>query len=301
MLLAQLAHELGFFLHHNQLALANHANAVCHVFGLFNVVGGEDDGGAGLAQRPHHAPHVVAQLHVHTRAGLVQKQNFGLVRQRLGDQHAALHAARERQNLAVFFVPERQVFQNLLDVGRVGRLAKQTPAEAHGGPHGFKRIGVQLLGHQANDAAGCAVVVHGVKAVGLHRALRGVGHAANNADERGFACAVGAEQGENFAAVDVQVNVLEGLKAAGVGLANAAHADDGVGRVVFGGGGCERWKHACIVRLWGQPRGSAAMRACAMPPPGSGCLGLAVARVLGFGLRQHAFKQSDDLRLLFGC
>ena len=38
-----------------------------------------------------------------------------LVRQRLGDQHPALHAARQRHDLAVLLVPQRQGLQHLVE------------------------------------------------------------------------------------------------------------------------------------------------------------------------------------------
>ncbi|MDT4876086.1 hypothetical protein FQZ97_1115020 [compost metagenome] len=86
---------------------------------------------------------------------------------------------------------------------------------------------MQFLRHQADGGACGAVVAHRVVAVGHHRAFGGVDHAADDADQRGLAGAVGAEQGQDFAAADVQVDPLEGLEAAGVGLADAANGHDG--------------------------------------------------------------------------
>ncbi len=45
----------------------------------------------------HHVPHVLAQLDVDAGGRLVEKQDLRLVRQRLGDHHAALHAAGQRR------------------------------------------------------------------------------------------------------------------------------------------------------------------------------------------------------------
>ena len=126
LLLAELLHQLGLLLDHDQLALVDHADAVGHLLGLVDVVGGQDDGDAAFAQAPHQRPHVAAQLDVHARGRLVEKQDLRLVRQRLGDHHAALHAARQRHDLVVALVPQRQVAQHLLDVRRVRRAAEQT-------------------------------------------------------------------------------------------------------------------------------------------------------------------------------
>jgi hypothetical protein len=73
---------------------------------------------------PHQRPHVAAQLHVHAGSGLVEEKDRRLVRERLGDQHAPLHAARERHDLVVALLPERQVSQHFLQVRIVRRLAE---------------------------------------------------------------------------------------------------------------------------------------------------------------------------------
>ena len=92
--------------------------AVGHLLGFLDVVGGQDDGHAGGAQRAHHLPHVLAQLDVDAGGRLVEEQDLRLVRQRLGDQHPALHAAGQRHDLAVLAVPQGQVLEHLRDVVR---------------------------------------------------------------------------------------------------------------------------------------------------------------------------------------
>ena len=115
LLLAELAHQLGLLLDQDELALVDDADAVGHLLGFLDVVRGEDDGDAGGAQRAHHLPHVLAQLDVDAGGRLVEEQDARLVRQRLGDQHAALHAAGQRHDLAVLLVPQRELLQHLLD------------------------------------------------------------------------------------------------------------------------------------------------------------------------------------------
>src|SRR5688500_7390372 len=46
LLLAELPHEDGFLLHHDQLALVDDADAVGHLLGLVDVMRGENDGDA---------------------------------------------------------------------------------------------------------------------------------------------------------------------------------------------------------------------------------------------------------------
>ena len=124
------------------------------------------------AQRAHHLPHVAPQLDVDAGGRLVEEQDLRLVRQRLGDHHAPLHAAGQRHDLAVLLVPQRQVAQHLLEVGGVRRLAEQAAAEVHRGPDALERVGRQLLRHQADLGARRAIVAHDVVAVGEHACRR---------------------------------------------------------------------------------------------------------------------------------
>ena len=74
---------------------------------------------------------------------------------------------------------------------------------------------------------GRAVVAHDVVAVGEHRAARRRHDPADDADQRGLAGAVGAEQGEDLALADLEVDVLQRLQAGGVGLGQPGDGDDG--------------------------------------------------------------------------
>ena len=132
LLLAELAHQRRLFLDHDQLALVHDADAVGHLLGLVDVVRGQDDGDAALAQAPHQRPHVAAQLDVDPGGRLVEEQDLGLVRERLRDQHPPLHPARQRHDLVVALLPQREVAQHALEVRRVRRAAEETAAERNG-------------------------------------------------------------------------------------------------------------------------------------------------------------------------
>ncbi|KAG1437029.1 hypothetical protein G6F57_020419 [Rhizopus arrhizus] len=144
---------------------------------------GQDDGDAAFTQAPHHFPHAAAQLHVHARGGLVQEQDGRFMRQRLGDNDAALHAPGQRHDAAVLLVPQGQVAQHLFDVGGVGRLAKEATAERDGVPDAFERVGGNLLRHQADLGARGAEVRHDVVAVSQYAAIAGIDDAADDADQ----------------------------------------------------------------------------------------------------------------------
>ena len=226
LLLAQLVHQHLLVFHQNDPAFADHPDTVGHLLGLLDVVGGQNDGHAALTQTPHHVPHVAAQLHVDTGGGLIEKQYLRLVRQRLGDHHPALHAAGQFHDLGVTFVPQRQILEQLLQVGRVRLLAKQATAELDRRPDGFEYVADQLLRHQADLRAGRAVVADDVVTADQHLALARIDDAANDADQGGLAGAVGAEQGEDLALANVQVNALQGRMPGRVDLVQLLDGND---------------------------------------------------------------------------
>jgi hypothetical protein len=223
LLFAELAHQRALVFDQDDLAVVDDADPVGHLLGFLDIVGSQDDGHAPLPQSAHHFPHVAAQLHVHAGSRLVQEQDFGLVRQRLGNQHAPLHAAGQRHHLGVPFVPKRQRTQDVLDVGRIGWQPEQAAAEGDRSPHGFEHVGEQFLRDQADLAPRRAIVAHHVVAGGEHRAFAGRDQPANDADQGRLARAVRPEQGEDLALADVQVDALERLEAAGVGFLEVSY------------------------------------------------------------------------------
>jgi hypothetical protein len=218
LLLAELAHQFVLVFDEHELAAENDADAVGHFLGFLDVVGGQQDRHAAFAQRIDQLPHVAAQLDVDAGGRLVEEQDARLVRQRLRDHHAALHAARQRHQLVVALVPQRQRLQRLLDVRGIGRLAEQAAAERHRRPDGLERIGRQFLRHEPDHFARRAVVIADVVAADRHAPFGRRDDAADRADQRGLARAVRPEQREDLAGADVEVHVLERLEAGRVSL-----------------------------------------------------------------------------------
>ena len=218
LLLAEFLHQAGLVLDQDNLALVDDADPVGHLLGLFDVMRGENDGDARGLQRPHHFPHALAQLDIDAGGRLVQKQDLWLVRQRLRDHHAALHAAGQRDDLGVFLVPERQVLQHLFDMRGILRLAEQATAEADCRPHRFEGVGVQFLGHQADQRARRAIFLVDIVATDGHAALAEIRDPADDADQRGLAGAIRPEQRKYLAAANLQVDVVKRLETGAIGL-----------------------------------------------------------------------------------
>ena len=170
--LAELLHQRRLLLHDDQLAVVDDADAVGHFLGLVDVVRRQDDRHALVPQPAHERPHVAAQLHVDARGRLVEEQDARLVRERLRDHHAPLHAARERHQDVVAAVPERKVAQHAFDVRGIRRAAEEAAAECRRRPHGLEGLDRELLRHEPDPLARGAVVALDVVAVDQHRARR---------------------------------------------------------------------------------------------------------------------------------
>ncbi len=178
-------------------------------------------------QFAHQLPHVLAQFDVDAGGRLVEKQDLRLVRQGLGDHQAALHAAREHADLGVFLVPQRELPEHFFDQRRIGRLAEQPARKPHGRRRRLEGVGGQFLRHEPDARARRAVIRKNVVAVDQDRAARRLHDAANRRDQGRLAGAVRAEQRENLAVADVQVDVFQGLEARSIGLIEMRDGDCG--------------------------------------------------------------------------
>ncbi len=133
---------------------------------------------------------------------------------------------------AVALLPQREVAQQALDKGRIGRPAEQAAAERYGRRYGREDVERDLLRHQADAGAGGAKVAKDVEAGDADRA-RGHRHrAANHPDQRRLPGAVGAEQGEDLALVDGEIDRVEREISVAVTLGDGGAGDHGrhVGR-----------------------------------------------------------------------
>ena len=216
-------HQLTLVLDHQEPAVLDHADAVGELLGLFQVVRGEDHGGARGREPLHVCPEVAPQLDVDAGGRLVEEEHGRIVHQRLGDQQAPLHSSGERARVGGALVAQRQVAEDLVDAGIGQAHAEVSGLEAEGLLHGEERVEVDLLRHQPHGAAGEPVVAHHVAAEHFHTAFAGEGGSRHQADEGGLPGAVRAEQREDLAAMDVQVDVVERGKGA-VALGSAAKA-----------------------------------------------------------------------------
>ena len=225
---AELVHQRGLLLHQQDAADINDADAVGHLLGFLDVVRGQEDSHARLAQAADHVPHIAPQFHVYVRGRLVQEQDAQLVGERLGNHHPALDVAGQGDDLGVPLVPQREIAQHPLDHRRVARFAEQPTAEPTVASTVSNESVDSSCGTRPIFGLGRAVVGHHVMPVGEHGAVAGRHDAANDADQRSPGGAVRAQSRENLAGLDVEVGALQRLESRGVRLRDAL---DGNGRL----------------------------------------------------------------------
>ena len=246
-------------------AVLHHRDAVADGVGLLLVVGDEDGGQAQLALKAQQLlAHLHAQLGVQVRQRLVQQQHLRLDHDGAGERDALLLAARQLRRPAVgqMLQPdevERRVHPPL-DLR--ARHAPLLQPEGDVAAHCHMRPQRVALEHHA-DVALVRRQARDVAPADRHLpALRDV-EAGDQAKQRGLAAARRAEEGEELARLDVEVDVLQHAVAA-VGQVHAVDADadalhpggqGGGGELMVHGGGSPQWS-------WPRSRRPRSMMTC---------------------------------------
>src|SRR5262245_40398759 len=115
----------------------------------------------------------------------------------------------------------------------VVRFAEQTAAERNRRPHRLEGIGRELLRHQANQRPRRPKILNDIVAADGHLAMCRIDDPAHNADQRSLTSAIGAEQREDLAAPNLQVDVLEGVESGRICLGKIRNRDDRLHASVF--------------------------------------------------------------------
>ena len=170
-------------------------------------------------------PQRLAQFDIDAGGRLVEHDHRRPVHQRLRHQHAALHAARELAHVGVGLVGQAQVGQQLVDPGVVVAHAEVAALDAQRLAHAEEGVEHQFLRHDAERT--CARRRSRRPRRGPSpRTLPAAGarQAGQDRDQRGLAGAVGAEQAEELALLDVEAHAVERAHV-------AARARIGLGRL----------------------------------------------------------------------
>jgi hypothetical protein len=165
-----------------------------------------------LVQQLELAAQLGAQLGVEVGQRLVEQEHAGLAHQRPADGDALALAARQLGRLAV---QQRRQLQHLGGAGHatfdlgLGHAGHARP-EAHVALHRHRRVQRIALEHHADAALGRLRIGH-VLAADVDPAAADVDEAGDAVQQRRLAAARGAEQHEELALMDLQVEVLDDL------------------------------------------------------------------------------------------
>ncbi len=201
-------------------AVVEHGDAVAHGQGFALVVRDVDEGDAELlVQVLQFDLHVFAQLLVQRAQGLVHQHQLGFEHHGPGQRHALLLPARELGGVAVLLAAQLHHVQrtgHALDALVLGHVA-HAQGVGHVVAHRHVRKQRVVLEHHAKVAlvrrrAGDGLFVEEDFARG-GRLETGQHH-----QRGGLAGARGAQQGQEFTALDLQVQVLDDQLAAVVGF-----------------------------------------------------------------------------------
>ena len=228
----------------DELSAIDDGDVVAQRLGFFEVVCGEENGDATGVHLLHVGPQALTQFDVDAGGRLVQHQNRRRVQHRLGDQQAAAHAARQGAGIGFRFVGEADRFENFLGAALGVRDAVIAGLKIEQRARAEEGIDVELLRHHADrQPAGAGV---GVEIVVPNFHVAGALHhqPGQNVDQRRFAGAVRAEQAEERATRDGEIDALERRLgrpqlAGGVGLDQTLYLN-GIDRQGVGRGGVGR-------------------------------------------------------------
>src|SRR5699024_6228854 len=165
-------------------------HVVGEAFGLFHVVGGEDDGDPGFAQGGDQLPGGHAGLGIQARGGFVEKDQFGAADDGAGQGQTLLLSTGEAPEGGAGRRGQSQAGQEQVGVDGAGvEGSHQAQPFAGAGSGGY----ASGLGHHAHAGFERAGVGLGVQAQDAHVSAVGVAETLADLDSAGLARAVGAQ------------------------------------------------------------------------------------------------------------
>ena len=202
-------------------AFAQHRDAVGELLRLVEIVRRQQHRLAEQAQRADHLPRSAARCRVEPGRRLVEEEEIRVADERDAEVEPALLAAGERLHARVLLRGETDELDHLVDVARLLVVAGEHAVRL---AHAEVRPELGLLEHDADPLAELGARVLWV--VPEHGHLAGVAPsvALEDLDRRRLAGAVRAEQAEDLALLDVEIDAAHRREIA-VGLLQAANGD----------------------------------------------------------------------------
>jgi len=213
-------------------ALLQHYHALADIADHGHFMGNEDDGQAqALIDFAQQAEDRLSGFGVQRRGGFIAQQNRRIVNQSAGNAYALFLPARQLRRISRVLALQADQFQQLthfllaLQLGYARHLERQFNVL----PYGFGRHQVEVLEDHADLAPQRHQLVFvktgDIHLINQHAAAAGLLKTVDGANQRRFAGAAAANNAENFAALDRQIDALEGVYRALATVIGFADAD----------------------------------------------------------------------------
>ncbi len=198
-------------------ALVDKDQARRHFFGKADFMSDDDHRHPFFGQILHDLQHFVAQLRIERGGRLVEQHHFRLHRQRAGNRHALLLAARQFRRVMVGALRQTDFGQQLArQLFRIGLLRAAYADRAEGDIFQRRQVReqIELLEHHAGFLADQPIVhfrIVGFQAVDDQIAAGDFFQLVDAAQQGGFAGAGRPDDHHHFAFVDLQIDVVQHL------------------------------------------------------------------------------------------
>src|SRR3569833_3100295 len=233
-------------------AALQHGDTAAPRLGFFQIMRGQEDGMPFTVEAADEFPQRAAQVDVDPGSRLVEYDDRRLVHQRLGHQQATLHATRQVLRVLVGMLGKIEVMHDLVDPAVVVLETKVAGLDAQGLAHVEEGIVDQFLRHHPERTARLAIVAHNVMAHDGSLAGIGTGESGEDGYQRRLAGAVGPQQAEELAWLDVERHAVQGLGGAET-LAQIVDVDGGRRLAHVGSRSDTPYSSANVVKLGGRP------------------------------------------------
>ena len=200
--------------------MLNDADIAAQHFRLFQVVRGQNDGGAFVVQIFQETPHGATQFNIHASGRLIKDKQLWLVHQRAGNHQAALHPSGQHPRALVTFLPQIKLFQVLFAaLKRLFALhAIVTRLVNNNLLYRLKRVIVELLRHQPQLALGVDHIFLQIVAKHADAARGFIDQWTDDPDGGGFPCPVRPQKRVEISRFDFKIYPAQRLDAPRVGF-----------------------------------------------------------------------------------
>ena len=190
----------------NEFAFFDDGDAVAEVLEFAENVGGDKDGFAHALEFLEDGHHFDAGSGVQAAGGFVEEEELGVVDEDAGEAEPLLHAAAKGADEGSLFVRQSDEFEHVFDGAFAlfggDFVAGAKEVEVFGDFHVF--VDAKEVGHVADEVADGVGVAGDVVAEYLGAAFAGGKEGGENAQCGGLAGAVGADEAEEVALMDLQ-------------------------------------------------------------------------------------------------